>query len=172
MTERRMNSKTELLASIEVAWSAVNESLDRLSDQQKTTKKDAQGWTVKDHIIHMAVWEQSAVFFLQGQPRYTGLDVAQALYENGSGDDINAVIFQHHENIPLAEAEKQFRDVHRKLIRLLHSLSDADLRKPYRQYLPDEPDDDRSAIDVIYANTASHFGEHLSWIGTLVGSVS
>lgn len=49
-------------------------------------------------------------------------------------------------------------------------MSDADLQKRYRHYLPDEPGDGDGppAINVIYGNTADHFREHLAWITTLV----
>lgn len=164
-----MNTKAELLATIEPAWAALNAALDRLTDIQKTTIKDAQGWTVKDHLIHLAAWERSVVFFLKGRPRHAGLGVDQALYEIGSFDDINAAIFEQRKEIPLAEAVAQFRDIHRHLIQVLQPLADADLHKPYRHYLPDELGDDRSAIDVIYGNTTGHFEEHLNWIETLVG---
>jgi hypothetical protein len=157
---------------IEPAWVALNAALDRLTDRQKTTLKDAQGWTVKDHLIHLAAWERSVVFFLQGQPRYAGLGVAQALYENGSADDINAAIFQQRKKMPLAEAIAQFRTVHEQLMQLLQPLTNADLHKPYRHYLPDELGDDRLAIDVVYSNTIGHFAEHLEWIETLVGNIS
>ena len=51
------------------------------------------------------------------------------------------------------------------------ALTDGDLQMPYRRYLPeDSPDeDDRRTIDVVYANTANHYGEHLVWIEALVG---
>ncbi len=172
MTKNTANAKEELLASIEPAWATLNATLDRLTDRQKTTIKDAQGWTVKDHLIHLAAWERSVVFFLQGQPRHAGLGVDRALYENGSADDINAAIFRQHKEMPLAEAMAQFRNVHRQLIDLLQPLTDADLHKPYREYLPDELSDDRLAIDVIISNTTAHFKEHLDWIETLVGNVS
>jgi hypothetical protein len=172
MTKRPVNTKAELLATIESTWASLDAALGRLTDRQKTTLKDAQGWTVKDHLIHMAAWERSVVFFLQGQPRHAGLGVDEALYENGSADDVNAAIFQQHKEMPLAEAVVQFRDVHQQLIQLLEPLTDADLHKPYRAYLPDEPGDDRTAMDVIYSNTTGHFEEHLDWIATLVGNVS
>jgi hypothetical protein len=172
MTKRPTNTKAELLASIEPAWVALNAMLDRLTDSQMTTIKDAQRWTVKDHLIHLAAWERSVVFFLQGQPRHAGLGVDQALYKNGTFDDINATIFQQRKEMPLAEARAQFHHVHRQLIELLQPLTDADLHKPYREYLPDELGDDRLAIDVIYSNTAGHFREHLDWIETLVGNVA
>src|SRR5574342_366784 len=101
MTKRPANTKAELLASIEPAWITLNAMLDRLTDRQKTTIKDEQGWTVKDHLIHLAAWERSVVFFLQGQPRYAGLCVNQALYKNGTFDDINATIFQERKEMPL-----------------------------------------------------------------------
>jgi hypothetical protein len=172
MMNRPANTKAELLAAIEPAWVTLIAELDRLTDGQKTSIKDAQGWSVKDHLIHMAAWERSVVFFLQGQPRYAGLEVDQALYKNGTFDDINAAIFQQHKAMSLAEAMAQLRDVHRQLMQLLQPLTDADLQKPYRAYLPDELGDDRLAIDVIYSNTAGHFREHLDWIETLVGNIS
>ena len=92
MTKRPVNTKAELLATIESTWASLDAALDRLTDRQKTRLKDAQGWTVKDHLIHLPAWERSVVFFLQGQPRHAGLGVDEALYENGSADDVNAAI--------------------------------------------------------------------------------
>ena len=172
MTEHPRTTKAELLAGIELDWASLNAALDRLTDKQMTTIKDAQGWTVKDHIIHIAAWERSVVFFLQGQPRYSGLQVDQAFYLNGSNDDINAAIFQQGKEMALAEALAQFREVHQQLMQLIQPLTDTDLYKTYRQFLPDELGDNRSAIAVIYSNTAGHFGEHLGWIETLVGNAS
>ena len=171
MAKHPANTKAELLATIEQAWIALNETLDRLSDRQMTTIRDAQGWTVKDHLIHLTAWERSVVFFLQGQPRHAGLGVDRALYQNRDYEEINAAIFQQRKEMPLAEAKAQIQQVHRQLIELLLPLTDADLRKPYRAYLPDEPGDDRLAIDVIYSNTTGHFNDHLDWIKTLVGNV-
>lgn len=168
MTNQRIASKTDLLVSIESAWAALNAALESLSVSQLTTIMDAQGWAVKDHIIHLTVWERSALFLLQGRPRSAGLGVDPALFQNGSFDDINAVIFQRYKGMPLTEALVQFREVHQQLMQLLQSLTDADLHQPYHHYTPTERNDDRSAIEVVYANTAGHFAEHLNWIETLL----
>ena len=170
MTERQVMTKAELLADIEPAWAALNAALDRLTQTQMTTFADAQGWTVKDHLIHLTAWERSMVFFLQGQPRHIGLGVDEALYLEGNDDDINAVIHQQCKDLPVAEALEQFRDTHQQLMTLLQPLTDADLQKPYRHYLPDEPGegDGPPAINLIYGNTAHHFTEHLAWIEALV----
>ena len=172
MSEHTMNTKADLLATIDPAWITLNAALDRLTEHQLTTVKDAQGWTVKDHLIHLAAWERSVVFFLQGLPRHAGLGVDQALFKNGTFDDINAAIFQENKDMPLVEAMAQFHHVHQQLLKLLGPLNDSDLQKPYREYMPDASDDDRLAIDVIYDNTACHFNEHLDWIESLVKPVS
>ena len=171
MSQRQVTTKAELLADIERAWVALNATLARLTEAQMTTFTDPQGWTVKDHVIHMTAWERSVVFFLQGKPRHAGLDVDEALYLKGSDDEINAAIFQQRKDLPLREAFAQFRDVHRQMLNLLQPLTDADLHKPYRQYLPDEPGEGEGplAINVIGSNSAEHFTEHLAWMEALVG---
>jgi hypothetical protein len=168
MTNRPVNTKADLLAGIARAWDSLNAALERLTEQQMTAVRDAQGWTVKDHLIHLAAWERSTVFFLQGQPRYTGLGVDRAVYERGDFDEINAVIFQQHKDMPLAEALALIRDVHQQMLQELQPLSDKDLMKAYQQYLPDEAGDDRLAVDVVNSNTAGHYNEHLEWIEALV----
>ena len=171
MTERRVTTKAELLADTELSWAALNSALDRLGEAQKTAITDAQGWTVKDHIVHLTAWERSVVFFLQGKPRHAGLGVDETLYLNGKEDEINAVVFQQRKDIPLADALAQFREVHEQSLKLVRPLTDADLEEPYSRYLPDEPGDGDGppAINVIYGNSAHHFTEHLAWMKALVG---
>ena len=174
MTERQVSTKAELLADIEHTWASLNATLDRLTEAQMTTLKDAQGWAVKDHLIHLTAWERSVVFFLQGKPRQAGLGVDEALYLKGSDDDINAVIFQQRKDLPSLDVLAQFREVHQQLLKLLYPLTDADLQRPYRHYLPEEPGDGDGppAINVVYGNSAHHFAEHLAWVEALVGKVS
>ncbi len=169
MTEQPVTTKAELIATIEHAWPTLNTALDRLTPSQ-LTQKDTEGWTVKDHVTHIAAWERSVVFLLQGKPRHAGLDVSPAVYEQGDEDAINAVIQQQHSTLSWNDALTQLRNVHRQMMTLLGSLSDADLQQPYRYYLPDEPGDGDGppAINVIYGNTAGHFGEHQEWIAALV----
>jgi hypothetical protein len=174
MTEKQAVTKAELLTDTEHAWAALNAALGRLTEAQMTTIRDAQGWTVKDHLIHLAHWERSVVFFLQGKPRHAGLEVDEALYLKdlkAEDDEINAVIFQRRKDDPLGEALAQFRDIHQQLLNLLQPLTDADLQRPYRHYLPEEPGegDGPPAINVIYGDSAHHFAEHLAWIEALVG---
>lgn len=174
MTQRLVATKAELLAEIEHCWTALNVALNRVTEADMTTIQDAEGWTFKDHLIHVTAWERSAVFFLQGKARHEGLGVAESLYLTGDDDRINAAIFLERKELPLSEALARFRDVHRQLLALLQPLTDADLRQRYRSYLPDEPGegDGPPALDVLYGNSARHFAEHLGWIEALLGEAA
>lgn len=169
MNEQPAYTKANLVAEIERTWPALNTALDRLTPTQQTVT-DAQGWTVKDHVAHMAAWERSVVFLLQGKPRPEGLGVAEALYEQDDVDAINASVQQQHAELSFADALEQLRSVHGQMMALIDGLSDADLQQPYRHYLPDEPGDGDGppVIEVIYGNTADHFREHLGWIEAVV----
>jgi len=174
MSQRRVTTKAQLMEDIDRSWTALNEALDNLSEDRLTNIHDAQGWSAKDHITHMAAWERSVVYFLQGKPRHEGVGVSEELYLNDSEDDINAAIQKQKKALSLDEARAELSDVHRQLLDLLAPMTDADLLKTYTHYLPNEPGDDngRSAFDVINGNSASHFTEHLGWIKSLVGNAA
>lgn len=170
MPEPETKTQRKLLADIEREWNALQTYLSRLTPAQLCEVRDPHGWSVKDHLIHLAYWERGALFFLQGKPRHIGMDVPESLYLDGGFDQINAVIQHKHKDLPLEAVQAFLQDIHRQMLEKLAKLSDADLKKPYRRYLPDEPGvgEGPPALDVIYANTAEHFAEHLAWIKALL----
>ena len=169
MTDRITSMKAGLMLEIETTWAALHSTLARLSEDEMTEVHDRAGWTVKDHLTHITAWEESVISFLQGLPRHEGLGVDQALYSNGSFDDINAVIQELRKSLTLEQATAQLHAIHLSLMRLLEPLSEADLAQPLRHFLPGSPvDDARRAIDIVRDNTSSHFSEHLVWIEALV----
>ena len=170
MTERKVTTKNELLAENARSWKALNAALERLSEDQMTTLTDAQGWTVKDHLAHLAAWENSVIFFLQHQPRHLGLGVDESTYQDAGFNAINHAIYQHHQALSLAEALALLRSTHQQFLDLLQPLTDADLNRHYRDYLPEEPGEGQGprVIDLLDGNSANHFMEHLEWIKALV----
>lgn len=169
VTEQPVNTKEELLAAIDQNWSALNNALAQLSTTTMTTVRDDHAWTVKDHLIHLYYWERGALYFLQGRPRHEGLDIAEQIYLSDDADVINEAIFQQQRSLPLDRALAQLQALQAELLAALEPLTDADLQKRYRHYLPDEPGDGDGppAINVIYGNSAGHFAEHLAWIEAL-----
>ena len=164
------HTKAELLNEIESSWSKLNMALDRLREAQLTNPKDAEGWSVKDHLTHIAAWERSMVFMLQGKPRHEGLGVGEALYQTGDDDKINAAIQKQCNDMSPPDALAELRNVHNQLMGLLEGLSDEDLQKPYSHYLPNDAGerDNDPVLFKIHSNTANHFNEHLGWIQSLI----
>jgi diadenosine tetraphosphate (Ap4A) HIT family hydrolase len=170
MTEQPARTKSNLVADIKQNWTRLAGLLGGLTDAQLTTFRDAEGWAVGDHVLHLAQWERSAMFFLQGRPRHEALGVDEALYLEGSDTAINAVMYQHTQQILPGEALRRLSDTHHQLLALLEPLTDADLQKRYQEYLPSEPgaEGNTTAFPVIASNSSEHYVEHLGWILTLV----
>lgn len=170
MSEQTLPNKTELTAEMERQWLALNAALEQMSDKQMTTIRDAAGWTVKDHLIHLAVWERSVLVVLKGRPRYEGLGVDEALYRSGDVDAVNAAIQQNWELVSLEDVLTRLREIHGELMLEIEKLSDADLLLPFTAYLPGEPEmgDGRLLEELIIGNTVDHFPEHIEWMETLV----
>jgi hypothetical protein len=162
-------NKANLMMLIDRSWSELNAALSQLSEEQATKIKDEQGWTVKDHLVHLAAWERSALFLLRGKPRHEGLRVEESVYENGDDDQINDNVYRQTQDLSLNEAREELTEVHGQMLQQLEGLSDEDLHKPYSHYLPTEGGDERKAIEVVAGNTFSHFTEHLGWMRELLG---
>ncbi len=169
-TGEMRHNKAELLGLMDAAWTRLNSALDALTAEQMTEIRDPQGWAVKDHLVHLAAWERSVVVVLKGRPRHEGLGIAEAVYDSGDEDAINAAIQAQGQDTPPATALAALRASHSRLLSLVAPLSDADLYKAVSDYLPAAPDDPdtRPLLGLIYSNTAQHFAEHEAWIAGLV----
>ena len=158
-----------LLDRIEEAWSELDQTLGALSEAQLTTISDAQGWTAKDHLVHITTWEQSLLALLQGRDRWqaTGLEGG----EHGEIDDVNAEIYRRNRHRTLQDVMVTFRGFHQEVVAAITALSDADLFKPYSHYQPQDPPFEAApVIGWIVGNTYEHYLEHASWIRGLSAS--
>src|SRR3712207_668417 len=102
-------TKTDLMREIDTAWSTLTATLDRLTEAQMTEVRDAAGWAVTDHLVHIAAWERSVVVFLQGRPRHEGLGIDAQLYKRGDEDAMNAAIQRQRQPVSRAEAVAELR---------------------------------------------------------------
>ena len=160
-----------VLATIADSHDRLQAALAGWSDEQMTGPTDAAGWTIKDHLTHLAAWERSMVFLLHNRPRHEGLGVSAALYHGDDIDAINAAIRDLHKDVSPDEARALFADAHAEMLATLGGLTFDDLLKPYSAFLPDEPgDDDGSPIlGRVGGNTAFHYAEHLPWMTAIAG---
>ncbi len=84
----------ELLDRIQAAWSEIEQTVATLSEAQLTTELDTQGWSAKDHLVHITTWEQSLLALLQGRDRQQAIGIEGG--EHGEIDDVNAEIYRRN----------------------------------------------------------------------------
>lgn len=167
MSDQDALNKANLLRRIEHGWNDFQTYLGTLSEAQLTDPTDAAGWTGKDHIIHLAVWEDGMSALLDGKSQWEGMGIDQATWERGE-DPINAVIQQRYHDLPLNNILQTLRRSHERLLEKVNAMTDEDLLRPYRHYNPNS-DEERPVIWWVVGNTFMHFAEHKPWIEAIVG---
>ncbi len=167
MTEQAPVTKAELLSRLEKGWNDFHAYIGTLTEKQLTEPTDAAGWTVKDHIIHLAVWEDGIDALLNKQSRYERMGVDKETFDSGDYDRENAIIQQQHKDRSLMEVFDAFKTVHERLVATIESLSDDDLKRPYNYYQP-EYKTERPVVGWIVGNTYGHYAEHIPWIAEIV----
>ena len=161
-----VTTKEVLMQHIEQNWQTLMSWLSTLTPHQLIEIRNIDGWALKDHIAHMAAWENSVISFLQHEPRHKGLDIPEEIYLRENFNEINDLIFQQHKDAPYEAILRHFMTLHAQLLALLTPLTTEDLQRPYRYYLPDESGEDSGspAINVVYGNTAHHYRLHQGWM--------
>ncbi|MBA3944759.1 MAG: ClbS/DfsB family four-helix bundle protein [Herpetosiphonaceae bacterium] len=168
--QAEQQSKTELLASIDQGWSHLEQTIHSLNDSQLTTLRDTQGWSVKDHLVHITAWEQSLLALLEGRNRDQAMGLDDTQNRSMESDEVNNIIYQHNRERSLADVQAALERSHAEVVAAISGLSDADLRKPYSHYQPDDlPSNSDPVVGWIIGNTYEHYDEHAAWIQTLAG---
>jgi hypothetical protein len=160
-------TRDELLKSINDGFHGMMAYLDTLSEADFITHADAAGWTVKDHIMHLAVWEDGVWALLNHQSRHEHMGLTQAALDGHDYDAMNLVIQQAHQDKPLGEVLQTFRDAHRRMVTKIESLTDDDLQRPYDHYQPGAGRD-APVIDWIIGDSYEHYAQHRPWIEAIV----
>ena len=140
-------------------------------DEQRLAAPGPDGWSVKDHLIHIAVWNESLLALLEGRDRDAAIGVDPSLVAAAGEkyDRVNAEIHRLHQHRSAAEVLAAFRDAHARVLAAIEKLDDADLLRPYSHYQPTaRPADARPVIDWIAGNTWEHDTEHALWISKLL----
>lgn len=158
--------RADLLQRIHTSRAALDQTIAGLSEQQLATPGPDGGWSVKDHLAHLAAWERKLLAIIQGQPGYVGLQVDPATYEHSDIDELNAILHERFRALSPAAALAASRQSYEQLMAAIGRLSAADLGAPYA---PGDPDDHRRIFDGIVDNTYAHYDEHCAAIEAIAG---
>jgi hypothetical protein len=150
-------------------------TLDGFSDEQMTERTDAVGWTVKDHLAHLFVWEEGITALLRREPRWEAMGVdmelAQSRLVEKTEDALNQVMRDRMQELSLAEVRERLRRSHEELAVLVESMDADDVLRGYSHFAPDEPGEEtgRPVLGWVVGNSSEHYREHLPWMRAIAG---
>lgn len=172
MPNPKVETRVDLMNAVGAAWSDLQAFLSSLTSAQWAVT-DEQGWTIGDHVAHLAVWEDSVAILFRGGARHEALGVDEPYYLTATFDELNATIRQRRGPAAYKEVVDDLRRVHDGMLEAVASQSDEGLHRSVRSTFPQAPRSDaRRLVDFIHENTAAHFAEHLVWMRKLAGQAA
>ena len=149
-------TKTELLSRIAREWTALQHSIDGLSEAQLSVP-DTGGWSIKDNLAHLSAWENfMRQVYLHHLPPHEVMGMDAEIFEKADENGQNAILFQRNKDRSVAEVLAELRHSHEQVLADLDQMSFADLMKPRSA---DDPEA-RPLIGWVIGNTYEHYLEH------------
>jgi hypothetical protein len=164
-----MVNKKALLKKIEKGWMELQDFLQSLSEAELSEAKDKAEWAIKDHLIHMAVWEDGIEALLQKQSRHERMGLSAEQWKNLNIDEINALIFAAHKDKSWAEIRQICHETHQRFVETIAALSDEALNESYG-YFDTSSERKQPVVNWIRADSYKHYAEHLPWMQTILES--
>ena len=127
--------KASVLARIECAWISLNQAVAGLSEERMCSA-GPDGWTIKDHLAHIAAWNLSLVALLERRHRQAALDLEG--FSTTDWDGQNQVMLRRHRALVPDEVRALLDGSRVMVLKVLGRLTDADLSRPYRDYQPQD----------------------------------
>ena len=161
-------NRTELLAAIEQSWHALMDLAQALSPEQWSGPTDAAGWSAKDHLAHLAAWERSLLFLLEGKPAWDGVGISQEDYFSRDIDGVNEIIRQHTIATPPDAVLRQFREQHAALVARIGETTEDRLALTYSVFVTGHPGQpgkqEPTMIEALGEDTWQAYDEHRGYI--------
>ena len=173
MSERlsALTTKQDLMAQTITAWNTLVEYVNGLTAEQWSGRRDAAGWSVKDHVSHVTRWDRAVIAALRNQvPMQETLGISEAAWSAGSFDPMNEEI-RHLADAEGVEQVKADRDATwMDLVALMDELTEEQLAQSGAQAGLAvgtgplvEP-----VLEVLSDYLGAHYAEHLQDIQVIV----
>lgn len=164
-------TKQEVRAEMDDGLTDFINLIDQYSDEQMMTLHDEVGWTVRDHIVHLAVWAEGIAALLRREDRWAamGLNIEGARVDNRHYDTMNAQIAHQHRHLSPAEARTWLVNAHEHVAAAVEALPEAALAAPYDYFVkPFTGNEGNPIFEYVWGNTAHHYEEHAHWIKAII----
>src|SRR5512138_1288107 len=95
--------KAELISRIQAARAELEDFLGTLSPEALEKPGPDGGWSVLDHLVHLAEWRWKLLAMIQGRAGYEGLRIDEQTYHTADINQVNAILYQRNHSRPTAE---------------------------------------------------------------------
>ncbi len=154
----------DVLEDIHSARAEINAIIEELSPEQMTQATDDGGWSIKDHLAHLAEWQRRGLGVIEGRAAWEALDIDRETYQSLDIDGVNDIIFKRYQDTPLNAVLTDFRKTQERVILTLEQMNEDDLD---RTIPSDFQEQYQRIIDLVEANFAGHDREHVEDIRQL-----
>ena len=169
----QMQHNNQTARMIEVEWAKLQASLVGLNEQQLDLICDEHGWSIKDHLAHIAHWEEVLLMMFQGISYEESMRIPWGKYP--IFDDVNEAMRRQWVDFSSNFILKRLKRVHHQLMEKLSPLSEDEMRTPVKQFfssiwIPEY--EQRNMADFTRAHTDNHYRDHSDWINQMKASAS
>jgi uncharacterized damage-inducible protein DinB len=117
---------------------------------------NSHGWSVKDHLAHVAAWERRLLGEIAGDRSAERFGLDEKTSAAADTDSINAMIYKRHQDDLPDDVRAEFLASGEALRTTFSSMDDAALRTPVR---PEDPKVE-TLVDLISWDTYRHYPVH------------
>ena len=136
-------------------WSEVLAFVDSLTAESRDSVRSVDGWSAKDHIVHLGVWKSSFVLWLDDISGHEAVGVSKELFDSENLELINTEILEVHRHQPWESVRSNAIASHRQWIEAIYAQSEDRLLAPMGKV---------SLIDALPDLTWEHDRDHLIWL--------
>jgi hypothetical protein len=169
----KMQYNNQLAQNIDADWAKLEASLAGLNEQQLTLICDEHGWSIKDHLAHIAHWEEVLLMMFLGIFLEESMRIPWGKYP--VFDDVNEAMRRQWVDFSPNFILKRLSRVHNQLMEKLSPLSEEELQIPAKQFfssiwIPEYEYEQRNMAEYTRAHTDTHYRDHAAWIDQMKAS--
>jgi uncharacterized protein (TIGR03083 family) len=151
-------TKAELLAAIDRDWDRLQSLVERVGDARMTEPSLEAGWSVKDVLAHIALWEGICARWLEAAARGETPERPEVKDVDGT----NARGHERAKSRPLTDVVNESRTRHARIVAAAEALPEEELVSNARFGWP--------VWQMTDSNTAEHYREHIDQISRWLAS--
>ena len=156
-------TKHELLEHIKRDRARLEETVEGLGDEELAAPGPDGGWSVRDHLSHIAAWERMIVAHLRDGSDHEIAGMDEASYAAATLDELNDQLYRLHGDRTVDQVRAEFRAAHESIVSYIERMPEDRLGAPYW-----EEDAEKTVLDKIAGDTYLHYAEHAEWISELI----